>query len=187
VSELIKKDTLKFVNNISSFLIKSIAIGISVLYLMGPLHKHVYTLLHNISHTFHSFEIKNHVSINNHHSDHSHSTESHTQANKHTKKRELAIEIHDDKYSDHHEHSKKDHAHKLIDFIYSLFDTDSDSDDSQDSLLIKVKIDKHLVYTDSQKQNTSVIEYLKEYWIEKEELQKGYLNSIELPPKSVFS
>lgn len=144
------------------FIVKVAIIIMSLLYVLGPVHREVKHLLHSITHVL---EMPDQVL--------SHKDE--TTAI-------LGINAHKSKY-----HIKKDssHHHKLITFIEEILKSSGQS--KSESSPIKVKVDKHIQnYNSEAIDNTTTLSHnTRNIFYEKEKrICKGYLNGTLDPPKA---
>ena len=150
-----------------------------MLYLIGPMHGPLNSLLHNTSHAINSYKSNtNSFAIDDENSTHS-LEDHHTHAKTIIDVKTLAIKEYDEKHENRLEFN---HVHEFIDFVYSLLDT-SGSNDIQDPMFSKIKIDKHLAYSEYHQENNMVIQLTQLYWEQKTTPQEGYLTRLDLPPK----
>ncbi|WP_158655171.1 hypothetical protein [Flavivirga eckloniae] len=103
----------------------------SFLYILSPLQTQLYKLLHKISH---------HLALENHHEE-KHTETSHHHHHDHIFLSKFSL-------SEKHHHDEKEHAthhtHEFLSFLSSIFDTDSQKNDTEKHLLDN-KLDKHIL------------------------------------------
>ncbi|NAS30797.1 hypothetical protein GTQ40_07430 [Flavobacteriaceae bacterium R38] len=170
---------MNFKENIQPYIIKSIAVVMSMFYLAGPLHEQFNILLHNISHNLNAHESSLNIAETDHLND-DHSLKDHT----HVKTHSEPVVLYKKDIKDTHTHDElnnHDHEHQIIDFIYSLFDV-PDSDDSPDSF--RIKVDKHIVFYDDYLHKGNIVASQKVYWNIKTDLLNGFQKQLEQPPKN---
>ncbi|MGJ8732392.1 MAG: hypothetical protein ACSHW4_04580 [Cellulophaga sp.] len=141
--------------NIKQLLVQTIAISISLLYVLHPLQHQIKDGLHAISH---AIEAQNTVATHSH---------SHT-----------STKAHSHSHAIHHEH-------QIITFFNDLFG--APENDSNDSLVQEIKIDKHIAdtYAYNIKNNTTLtINYI---YTSTNKTAKGYIAIVEKPPKSALA
>lgn len=144
-----------FKKGLKPLFIQRLALLVGICYLMNPLQQEIKSAFHTISH---ALEVPN--SVIGHHSN-----------------------SENDINHGHFEHETADiqHDHSFIDLLDSVFLASNESNDSDDSIL--VKIDKHLtVYQFQLLDNLAIVES-SNYWSIKEKLKSGYFKNQKEPPK----
>ena len=144
-----------FLKGLKPLLIQRIAMFMAICYLLNPLHQQITLVLHEISH---SLEIPDYVM--------SHNTNSHHE-----------YETHD--YS----MDEIEHDHNLIDLLASVLEASNDKDDSENSNVVKVKIDKHISKFQIDLQNHFSDKSQHSFSIIQENMKPGYLGKMEKPPQ----
>jgi len=145
-----KKHTIK------SYIVTIVAVSISMLYVMNPIHEQISDVWHNI---LHAMEAPTYLL-------------SHEENN--------ANEVHH-----FHEHnlSINNHKHEVIDFISSIFEASDNNDSSDDSFTLEIKIDKHLISEYVFFQNIALISIHQNFdGLIKKPFQ-GYKDTEYIPPR----
>ncbi|MCL5244235.1 hypothetical protein M4I21_00335 [Cellulophaga sp. 20_2_10] len=107
----------------------------------------------------------------------SHAIETHTTASEHS---------HSNTSATAHSHSHTvNHEHQVITFINNLFG--APDNDSNDTLVLDIKIDKHIVdtYTYIFKNNTPL--HVNHSYTSLDKTTNGYITAVEKPPKSALA
>jgi len=137
-------------------IVKFLAIVISIVYLLMPIHKEVKSALHSMSHYVQMPDV---IMSHNHNENQNYKFKESTLA--------------------HHEH-------QIIDLLDGIFDSDSNGseDNQRESTTIEFKINKHItsnkyafVFQNTDQIDTPV------FWITNVFSQKGYLDQLYRPPK----
>jgi len=129
-----------------------------ICYLLNPVHKQVNAFFHNISH---AIEIPNYVMSHDSSLDSEHQSEGHTS----------------------HQVVQNSHNHEIVDFINSIFEASNQDNDSEDSILTEIKIDKHLTTYQIQLKECFSFKILQKNWLPSKKLTLVYLNQLKEPPQ----
>ena len=146
-----------FAKGIKPLFLQRLALLIGICYLMNPLQPQIKSIFHTISH---AIEVPNSVI--------GHDSNSENE------------EVHG-----HFEHEIADlqHDHTLIDLLDTVLTASNETKDADDSLIIEIKIDKHITTCKYQLfANPTVVESNK-FWLPKEKLKSGYLQNQKEPPR----
>lgn len=116
------------------FLIRSLLVAMSFMYVFSPLHSELNILLHKISHNF---------VIENHHADESIKEDHDLHLNNH-KHKFIASKHKKETQDHHHKEELHNHTHELISFINSIFNTEASRTNTNNDLF-ENKVDKHIL------------------------------------------
>ncbi|MFK7811728.1 MAG: hypothetical protein AB8B59_04485 [Maribacter sp.] len=139
-------------------IIKYMAMLIGICYLINPLQEQINSVLHEISHGFDSP-----AHIISHKSDSNFSHKSNT---------------HFDKTS-----FETSHKHSIVDVIGAIFKALNENNSSEDSLIKKNKIDKHLVTYRLQFQKPLKIKISSNFRIPQKKIMLEYFEKMKRPPQ----
>jgi len=146
-----------FTKGLKPLLIKRLALLMGICYLMNPLQQQIKTIFHTISH---AIEVPNSVMGHNSNSE-------------------------NDEIHGHHAHQTDaiQHDHSLIDLIDSVLSASNENKDSEDSILIEIKIDKHITTYQFALFENLALEKLSNFWAPKEKQKRGYFQNEKEPPQ----
>lgn len=150
-----------FIKGLKPLFIQRLALLIGICYLMNPLQKQIKTIFHTISH---AIEMPGSVMSHNSHAINS------------------EIDVHSD-----HETVVLKHDHKYIDLIDAVLFASNENNDNEDSILIEIKLDKHITAYQFQLFENLKIAELHHFWMLKAKLKNGYLKKLKEPPKYFLS
>lgn len=155
--EYIQKNKIK---GFKPFLIKHLALFISICYLANPLQSQVSILFHEISHLL---EAPNVVVGHSTVSDHGHDTHQYQE----------------------HTFVDDNHEHMLIDFLNAIFNASNDGEGSpENSILTNIKIDKHITSDEYLVKKTYLIEKDVDFISAENDVTKGHPRVLKEPPQS---
>ena len=149
------------VKGLKPFIIKYMAMLMGICYLINPLQEPINVLLHEISHGIESpTHLIAHGSISNF----------------------------EHKSFDHYDASSYDlqHDHAIVDLINTIFETSDEKNNSDKSLLKKVKIDKHITTNQFQLQKHFKINIVSTFQMLQEKSRCGYFEKMKIPPQHLI-
>jgi len=146
------------IQGLKPLLIKRLALLMGICYLINPLHEEINIIAHAISHTL--------------------TTPSYVMTHNSNQYHETASHGHQDYHMDY-----VNQNHLLADIIDYVFEVLDDSNEPDDTLLTKTKIDKHI--------RTYAFHTIKSFepnveqkcWVSEEKLESGYLRFLKKPPQ----
>ena len=147
---------------IKSFVIAMTALLMSAFYVFGPVHNQISEWTHSLSHSVENFSHAIFKENVHHHNAHD-------------------FEI--------HQGESTAHKHGIIELFDSFFDAANHEDSSgEDSIIINIKIDKHLVtYHQYPKFEELVIFHKEIRWLKDISLNQGYLKRQVKPPANLIN
>lgn len=150
-----------FTKGFKPLFIQRLALLIGICYLMNPLQQQIKTIFHTISH---AIEVPNSVMGHNSNSV-------------------------NDQLHGHYDHQidEKQHDHSLIDIIDSVLTASNESNDSEESILIESKIDKHITTYQFELFESLTLNQLHNFWALKEKQKSGYFEHLKEPPQFFLS
>ncbi len=146
------------------FIIKTIIICMSVIYVFGPVHVEVNKFLHTITH---GLEMPDYMI--------SHKDISNDDFN--------ILEIHE---SDEHKSVVTHHDHEFIELVEKILEGADQGNDSSDSKVISHKIDKHInlyEYDDSDEIIVWSLDIRHQFSEKEKRICKGFLQGLREPPQ----
>jgi hypothetical protein len=144
---------------------KAIIVSMSLLYIFGPVHVAVNSLLHTIAHGLEMpDDIRSHQDVINHSS---------------------KVATH---RSEDHKNSTEHHDHKVISFLDKILEGSDQSSDSSDAYVVTHKIDKHIHNNDYYPKNEALkvapLEIRHCFSDTENSVCKGYLRGFRKPPQA---
>ncbi len=136
----------------------------STIYVFGPVHVEVNTLLHEIVHGLEMPDyMLSHKETSNHHSN--------------------TIKIHE---SDEHKNITERHDHEIIEIVEKILEGVDQGKDSSDSQIVSHKIDKHIrlyEFETSEEALVLSLEIKQSFSEKKKRICKGFLQGWREPPQ----
>lgn len=129
-----------------------------ICYLLNPLHEEINILIHAVSHTL--------------------AAPAYVMTHDLDKTHENASYGHKDYPIDYVKQNNL-----LVDFIDSIFEVLDESNDTDESLITKTKIDKHISTYAFQSQKSFEPDVEEKCWVSEEKLESGYLRFLKKPPQ----
>ncbi len=123
----------------NSFLVRSLLVVMSVMYVASPLHSEFNLLLHNLSHQI--------TSEANHYDEHHAEKFSEKEKHHHNESHhhESLTSKHDKQTKHHHKKATTEtHTHEILSVFYAFFNTDTSQNNSAKDF-IENKVDKHIL------------------------------------------
>jgi len=139
-------------------LIQRLALLIGICYLLNPLNHEIKVLIHGVSH---ALKAPSYIISHDLNSAHEHGSYS---------------------YADYHI-DDLNHNHVLVDLIDSVLKAFDENNQSEDSFLMKIKIDKHITTCQYQIQKSFEIEIMQKFWPSQEKSKLGYQKCFKEPPQ----
>jgi hypothetical protein len=147
------------------YILKAIIVSMSLLYILGPVHVVVNTLLHTIAH---GLEMPDNIRTHQDVIDNSSKVATHK--------------------SEDHKNSTEYHDHKVISFLDKILEGSDQSSDSSDAYLVTHKIDKHINNDEYHPKNEALtlasIRFRRRFPDKKKRICKGYLRGFRKPPQA---
>lgn len=153
--------TIGFRKGLKPLFIKRLALLMSICYLVNPLQPQIKTIFHTVSH---AIEVPNFVMSHNSNS--------------------LNNEFHG--HQEHRTHTMQ-HDHSIMDLIDSVFTAFNENNDSEDSILFKIKMDKHITTYEFELIEGLKIKVLPNFWALEKKQKSGFFQNIKKPPQYFLS
>lgn len=146
--------------SLKSKLLKHVAMFMGICYLLNLLQYQINPALHALAHIFES-------------------------ANNLSSHQQTYNDDHDEHGHDEHILLEFDHEHTLIDFVDSLFGTNDHEDDTEESILVESKVDKHVNLKTYRKKVLTTFLNKQPFFAYTTKAEKGHPLKAKEPPRAI--